>query len=84
VVDTAAIVIPTVTVQGLLPGPNGQLRVDFDVTGTLTGTPVLLSAPALNAPYVATAAHLITNSPTSFSFQYMPTGDRSFLRIQIP
>lgn len=84
VVDTDAIAIPTVTVNGLVSGPNGQLRVDFVVTGTLTGTPVLLSAPALGAPYVVTAAKLLTNTPTSFSFQYTPTADRGFLKVQIP
>ncbi len=84
VVDTANVVPPTVTVVSPIVGPNGKVRVDFSVAGTLSGTPTLLGSPTLSGSYVPVAATLKTNSATSFSFQVEPTADRSFMKVSVP
>jgi len=82
--DTAAVITPQASVNGLVVGPNGKIRVDFTVTSTLTSTPVLLQSASLNGSYQPSGATLKTNSPTSFSFQYQPTGERGFLKVNLP
>ena len=84
-VTASAIVVPTeATVTGWVVGPNGKLRVDFSVTGPLTTTPQLLHSPQLNGNFGPSGATLKTNTPTTFSFQYEPTGSSGFLKIHLP
>ncbi|HTH47454.1 MAG TPA: hypothetical protein VMB21_08090 [Candidatus Limnocylindria bacterium] len=73
----------TVEAGAIVLGPNGNLRVDFTVTG---GTPVLLSLQKANdptGPYSPLAATLTTNSPGHFSFkQIVPSGTSGYLRVE--
>ena len=84
---TATFSLPTamaVEAGTIVLGPNGNLRVDFTVTG---GTPLLMSLQKANdpaGPYVALAATLATNSPGHFSFkQIAPSGASGYLRVEV-
>ncbi len=84
VMDTSAVAQPTVTLGSLVANPDGTIHLDFAVIGTLTGTPTLLHAPALEGLYAPFAAVLTTNAPGSYRFEYEPVAELGFLRINLP
>ncbi|MFO1461655.1 MAG: hypothetical protein U1G08_19905 [Verrucomicrobiota bacterium] len=75
---------PSPEVTGVVPGPNGKLRVDFTLPGALSALPVLQRSPALGGAFAPVVATLRTNSPGNYSFQYVPDGTSGFLRVTTP
>ena len=83
---TATFTLPTalaLDVSSIVLGPNGNLRVDFTVTGGNATLLSLLKAADPAGPYLPLVATLATNSPGHFSFkQIAPSGGAGFLRVQ--
>ncbi|MBL9172830.1 MAG: hypothetical protein JNL10_04785 [Verrucomicrobiales bacterium] len=75
---------PAPEVTEVVPGPNGNLRIDFTLPGALPGIPVLQRSPGLGGAFAPVVATLRTNSPGNFSFQYVPEGTSGFLRVATP
>ncbi len=68
----------------MVPGPEGQLRIDFTLPGALSVLPVLQRSPALGGAFAPVVATLRTNSPGNYSFQYVQEGTSGFLRVATP
>ncbi len=83
---TATFTLPTaqaLDVSAIVLGPNGNLRVDFTLTGANATLLTLLKASDPAGPYLPLVATLATNSPGHFSFkQIAPSGGAGFLRVQ--
>lgn len=75
---------PSPEVTGVVPGPEGQLRIDFTLPGALSVQPVLQRSPALGGAFAPVVATLRTNSPGNYSFQYVQEGTSGFLRVATP
>ena len=73
----------TVGPSAVVLGPNGNLRLDFQVTGV----PVLVGlerSVSPTGPWAAVAATFATNSPGKFSFKQVPVSDAAgYLRVSV-